>query len=174
MQVFAEQHAAGALDDVDLKILSMLEKDARLSNAALAEAVGLTASSVHERVKKLENRGVIKGYVAVVDPAAVGRQITAFIRLTVGTSRGAGYHDARQGVAGICHERSEILECHHVAGEDCYILKVRTGSPQELEQLLEVIRSDNDVQRSVTAIVLSTAKETTAVVPAPAPAEGRN
>ena len=66
MAVITEQNTA--LDDVDLKILSMLEKDARLSNAALAEAVGLTASSVHERVKKLEHRGVIKGYVALVDP----------------------------------------------------------------------------------------------------------
>jgi Lrp/AsnC family leucine-responsive transcriptional regulator len=174
MQAPAGQYAA--LDDVDLKILAMLEKDARLSNAALAEAVGLTASSVHERVKKLEHRGVIRGYVALVDPAAVGRQITACIRLTVGSPRGVDYHDAIKGVAGVCKDHSEILECHHVAGEDCYILKVRTGTTQELEQLLDVIRSGNDVQRSVTAIVLSTAKETTAVVQAPeaAPAEGRN
>jgi Lrp/AsnC family leucine-responsive transcriptional regulator len=155
------------LDDVDIKILALLEKDARLSNAAIAEAVGLTASSVHERVKKLENRGVIKGYVALVDPAAVGRPITAFIRLTVGASRDAGYHDAKLGVDGVCKDRSEILECHHVAGEDCYILKVRAASPQGLEELLEVIRSNTDVQRSVTSIVLSTAKETTAVVAAP-------
>ncbi len=155
------------LDSVDLRILSLLEKDARLSNAALAEAVGLTASSVHERVKKLETHGAIKGYVAIVDPAAVGKRITAFIRLTVGSSRGAGYQDARQGVDGICRDDADILECHHVAGEDCYILKVRTDSPQGLERLLERIRSDSDVQRSVTAIVLSTAKETMAVVPAP-------
>jgi Lrp/AsnC family leucine-responsive transcriptional regulator len=154
------------LDNVDLKILSLLEKDARLSNAALADAVGLTASSVHERVKKLESRGVIKGYVAVVDPAAVGRQILAFIRLTVGTTRGTGYQDAKQGVDEICRDNPDILECHHVAGEDCYVLKVRTDSPQGLEALLGRIRSDNDVQRSVTSIVLSTAKETTAVVPA--------
>ena len=155
------------LDEIDLKILALLEKDARMSNNALAEAVGLTASSVHERVKKMEKRGVIKGYVAVVDPTAVGRPITAFIRITMGGSRDSGYHYAKQAVDEICRRSPDILECHHVAGEDCYILKVRTGSPESLENLLELVRSDNEVQRSVTSIVLSTPKETTAVVPAP-------
>jgi Lrp/AsnC family leucine-responsive transcriptional regulator len=148
------------LDPVDLKILALLEKDARLSNQAIGEAVGLTSSSVFERVKKLEKKGVIRGYAAVIDPAAVGRPITAFIRLMVGAQRGA------RSVADMCRGEPEVMECHHVAGEDCYILKVRTDSPQGLEKLLERLRSDSEVQRSVTAIVFSTAKESAAVVPA--------
>jgi len=147
------------LDATDMKILSLLEKDARLSNQALGEAVGLTSSSVFERVKKLEKKGVIRGYAALVDPAAVGRPITAFIRLMVGSAR------APHGVADDCRAETEILECHHVAGEDCYILKVRTDSPQGLERLVERLRMETDVQRSVTAIVFSTAKESLAVVP---------
>jgi Lrp/AsnC family leucine-responsive transcriptional regulator len=131
------------LDPTDLKILGLLEKDARLSNQAIGEAVGLTASSVFERVKKLEKKGVIRGYAALVDPAAVGRPIAA----------------------DICRAEPEVLECHHVAGEDCYILKVRTESPQGLERLVERLRRESEVQRSVTAIVFSTAKESTAVVP---------
>jgi Lrp/AsnC family transcriptional regulator, leucine-responsive regulatory protein len=160
---------ATSVDETDLRILAMLEKDARQSNAAIGAAVGLAASSVHERVKKLEARGVIKGYVAVIDPAAVGKPITAFIRLTVSPSREGDYHDAMQTVSGICRDHPDILECHHVAGEDCYVIKARTASPSGLEQLLERIRSDTEVQRSVTSIVLSTAKETIAVV---TPSEG--
>ncbi len=148
------------LDPIDMKILGLLEKDARLSNQAIGEAVGLTASSVFERVKKLEKKGVIRGYTALIDPAAVGRPIAAFIRLMVGSARGPS------SVADICRAEPEILECHHVAGEDCYILKVRAESPQGLERLVERLRRESEVQRSVTAIVFSTAKESTAVVPA--------
>ncbi len=154
------------LDETDLRILGLLERDARMSNAALAAAVGLTASSVFERVKKLEKRGVIKGYVAVVDPVAVGLPITAFIRAAIGASKEAGYADSKNSVDRVCLEEPGILECHHVAGEDCYILKVRVESPRELERLIERIRSDTAVQRSVTSIVLSTAKEGSAVAPA--------
>lgn len=147
------------MDPTDLKILALLEKDARMSNQAIGEAVGLTSSSVFERVKKLEKKGVIRGYSAVVDPVAVGRPIAAFIRLVVGASRGL------RTVADICRGEPEIQECHHVAGEDCYILKVRTGTPQGLERLVERLRNESEVQRSVTAIVFSTVKESTAVVP---------
>jgi Lrp/AsnC family leucine-responsive transcriptional regulator len=153
------------LDAVDIKILSLLEKDARLSNQAIGEAVGLTASSVFERVRKLEKKGVIRGYAALVDPAAVGRPITAFIRLMLGSSKAYGQN--ARSVADICRAEPEVQECHHVAGEDCYILKVRTTSPQGLERLITKLRTDTDVQRSVTSIVFSTAKETAAVVAPP-------
>jgi len=147
------------LDPIDLKILALLEKNARLSNQAIGEAVGLTSSSVFERVKKLEKKGVIRGYAAVIDPAAVGRPITAFIRLMIGAQRG------QRTVADTCRDEPEVLECHHVAGEDCYILKVRTDTPQGLERLVERFRRESEVQRSVTSIVFSTAKESAAVVP---------
>jgi Lrp/AsnC family leucine-responsive transcriptional regulator len=76
------------INEIDRKIVTLLQQDARLSNAALAKKVGLTTSTVHERVKKLERKGVIKGYVAVVDPEALGKPITAFIRLVVGAIAG--------------------------------------------------------------------------------------
>ena len=91
------------LDPIDLKILALLEKNARLSNQAIGEAVGLTSSSVFERVKKLEKKGVIRGYAAVIDPAAVGRPITAFIRLMIGAQRG------QRTVADTCRDEPEVL-----------------------------------------------------------------
>jgi Lrp/AsnC family leucine-responsive transcriptional regulator len=77
----------------------------------------------------------------------------------VGAQRGT------RTVAEACRGEPEVLECHHVAGEDCYILKARTDTPQGLERLVERLRAESEVQRSVTAIVFSTAKESTAVVP---------
>lgn len=153
------------IDEIDRQILLLLQEDARLSNAAIAEKVGLTSSSVHERVKKLERRGVIKGYVALVDPEALGKSITAFIRLTVGSSVALGYMEAKDNVVSLCREEPAVLECHGVAGEDCYILKVRVAEPQDLEKLLERIRCSGLISRSVSSIVLTTIKETTKVEP---------
>jgi Lrp/AsnC family transcriptional regulator, leucine-responsive regulatory protein len=152
------------IDDIDRQIISLLQDDARLSNAVLAEAVGLTISTVHERVKKLEKKGVITGYVAQVDAEAMGKPITAFIRLTVGAMAG-GYVEEKKSLASICRDDPDILECHNVAGEDCYILKVRVGSPKDLEKLLERLRCNTQVLRSVTSIVLSTLKESSKIIP---------
>jgi len=150
-------------DEIDHKIILLLQENARLSNAALAEAVGLTISTVHERVKKLERKGVIKGYVAVVDAAALGKPITAFIRLMVGAQ--ADYIESKNRVEAVCQAESDVLECHGVAGEDCYVLKVRVANPRELERLIERIRTQASIARSTTSIVLSTFKEGSTVVP---------
>ena len=152
------------IDDIDRKIVTLLQKDARLSNSALAERVGLTASTVHERVKKLERKGIIKGYAAVVDPELLGKPITAFIRLAVGAMPG-NYLEAKNSVVNICQAEADVLECHEVAGEDCYVLKVRVPSPKSLEKLIERIRCGAYVSRSTTSIVLSTFKESTIVEP---------
>ena len=150
------------VDEIDRKILDLLQCNAKLSNAEIAEKVGLTVSSVHERVKKLERKGIIKGYVAVVDPDKLGKQLLAFIRLSVSS------HETASGPIGaLCREEPDILECHNVAGEDCYILKVRAEGPKQLERLLAAIRRSTDTSRSVTNIVLSTSKESTRVAPAP-------
>jgi Lrp/AsnC family leucine-responsive transcriptional regulator len=141
-----------------------LQGNGRLSNAALAEQVGLTVSTVHERVKKLEKKGLIKGYVAVVDAEGVGKPITAFIRLLVGTTI-EGYVESKQSVMKACLAEPDVLECHGVAGEDCYILKVVAASPKDLEKLVERIRSNAPVSRSVTSIVLSTFKESSLIYP---------
>jgi Lrp/AsnC family leucine-responsive transcriptional regulator len=149
------------MDEIDKKILSLLQGDARLSNAEMAEAVGLTVSSVHERVKKLERKGIIKGYVAVVDADKLGKPLMAFVRLTV-----SAHDTSKEGVRALCGAEPDILECHNVAGEDCYILKIRAESPKKLEALLTAIRNSTDTERSVTNIVLSTYKESTRIEPA--------
>ncbi len=153
------------IDKTDRQIVSLLQTDARLSNAALAEKVGLTISTVHERVKKLEKKGIIKGYVAVVAAEALGKPIIAFVRLTVGCSDSRDYLEAKNSVLNICQDEPDVLECHTVAGEDCYILKVRASSPSDLEKLIERIRCNAQVSRTTTSIVLSTIKETTRVMP---------
>lgn len=152
------------IDEIDRQIILLLQEDARLSNSALAEAVGLTISTVHERVKKLEKKGIIKGYVALVDAEAIGKPITAFIRLMVGTTP-EGYIESKTNVMEVCRAEADVLECYGVAGEDCYILKVRVASPKDLERLIERIRSKATVSRSITSIVLSTFKESLTIVP---------
>ena len=152
------------IDDVDRQILTLLQADARLSNAALAKEVGLTASTVHERVKKLEKKGIIKGYVALVDAEALGKPITAFIRLSVGVST-EGYLESKNSVMNVSLAEPDVIECHGVAGEDCYVLKVRAASPQALEKLIERIRCQAAISRSITSIVLTTFKEDTIITP---------
>ncbi|HEY9593992.1 MAG TPA: Lrp/AsnC family transcriptional regulator [Spirochaetia bacterium] len=151
------------IDATDRKILELLQVNGRMSNAEMAEAVGLTVSSVHERVKKLERKGIIKGYVAVVDPEKLGKPMLAFVRLTV-----SSHETAKEGIQQLCSSEIDILECHNVAGEDCFILKVRAAGPQQLEKLLTAIRGSADAGRSVTNIVLSTYKDSSRVTPAAA------
>jgi Lrp/AsnC family leucine-responsive transcriptional regulator len=150
------------IDEIDRKILDLLQESAKLSNAELAESVGLTVSSVHERVKKLERKGVIKGYVAVVDAEKLGKPLMAFTRLTVNSNEGP-----KISVRELCEKEPDILECHNVAGEDCYILKVRAEGPKQLERLLVAIKASAESGRSVTNIVLSSFKESLKITPAP-------
>ena len=144
---------SGQLDDIDRRILDLLQRDARLTNAAIAAEVGLTAPSVFERVRKLEQRGVISGYTITIDPAALDKPMTAFIRLTAAFDE--RYAAGIKAVSG----DPDVLECYSVAGEDCLILKTRCGSPSDLENLLGRIRSVLTVQRSVTMIALRALKE---------------
>jgi Lrp/AsnC family leucine-responsive transcriptional regulator len=150
------------MDDIDRKLLAMLQDNAKLSNAELAESVGLTISSVHERVKKLERKGVIKGYVAVVDPEKLGKPLMAFTRLTVSSTE-----RPKVPIRVLCEKEPDILECHNVAGEDCYILKLRAEGPKQLERLLVAIKASAESGRSVTNIVLSSFKESAKITPAP-------
>lgn len=142
-----------ALDDIDRKIIDLLRQDARQTNAALGEQVGLSAPSVFERVKKLEKRGILRGYTVRVDEAALGRPITAFIRLTAA-------YDAKHdpGIKAVAAD-PEVLELYGVAGEDCFLVKTRVASTAELLTLLNRIRSHLTVIQSVTMIVMDTHKE---------------
>ena len=147
------------MDAIDLKIVELLQQDARRTNAEIADVVNLTASSVYERVRKLQEQGVIRRYTIEVDPAALGKPLTAFIRLTVA-------YDARQA-AGVAAFRDDpdVLECYSVAGEDCYIIKTRVAGPSELEALIQRLRGRLTVLRSVTMIALSAVKEAGALSP---------
>jgi Lrp/AsnC family leucine-responsive transcriptional regulator len=147
--------AAAGLDETDRKIIALLQNDARMTNAAIGAKVGLTAPSVFERIRKLEQRGVIRGYHASVDPNALGKVMTAFIRVTA-----ADDEKYSTGVEALRAD-PDVLECYHVAGEDCFIIKTKVASPAELEALLGRIRSKITIQRSVTMIALSTIKEDT-------------
>lgn len=151
------------IDEIDGKILMLLQENGRMANAAIAEQVGLTTSTVFDRIKKMEKRGLIQRYVAIVDAAALGKPITAFVRLVVGADPGEGYPQSKRQFAEVCLAEPEILECHTVAGEDCYILKVRVATTGQLESLIERLRSHATITRTTTNIVLSTFKEETLV-----------
>lgn len=143
------------VDDIDLGILRALQENARESTAEIARRIGLAASAVHERIKKLEARGLLRGYSADVDPEAVDLGLLAFIFVR---------SSDRLGELGTAEELArfpEVLEVHHVAGEDCYLLKVRAQSTQDLARLLrEKLGSVAAVTSSRTTIVLETVKET--------------
>ncbi len=143
------------LDAVDLKILDLLQQDGRMTHRAIAEAVGLSPASVHERVTKLEDGPdpVIQRYTAVIDPRALGLPLTAFIRVML---NGEMSDEERHEIAAI----PAVLECHTVAGEDCLIMKVKVGAPADLAQVLATIRRSVPISRTVTNIAISTDKET--------------
>ena len=145
------------LDYIDLKILSILQTNGRTRLADIAEEVELSAPAVMERVKKLEVRKVIKGYQAVVDGKKVGKDITAFIGVSIGNQRDMDKF-AKQML-----QHHDVLECHHVTGDESFILKVKSANTASLETLLGEIRSVEGVTRTVTKVVLSTAKESQAL-----------
>ena len=151
------------IDETDRKLVELLQADAHRSNQELAQEVGLTASSVFERVKKLEQRGIILGYGARVDAAKLGKPLLAFVRISLGAGREESYSETLGKVSEICAAEPDILECHDVAGEDCLVLKLRAEGPKELQRLLAAVRDRAGIARSVTSIVLSTLKESSAV-----------
>ncbi len=142
--------SSGLIDETDRKILAALHANARASYAELGQAVGLSAPSVHARVKRLERLGVIRGYRVVVDPASLGFPLGGFVAVT----QASGYHweDLERAFAAM----PEVEECHSVTGEDSYLLKVRVADPAELEALLRRINMVEGVARTRTVVILST------------------
>ena len=140
---------ASDLDELDAALLRLLVQDGRRSYADLARDTGLSTSAVHQRVRRLEQRGAILGYTARVDPTAVGLPLTAFVSVT--PIDPAAPDDAPDRLQHL----SAVEACHSVAGTESWILKVRVASPAELETLLSDIRSAAGVQTRTT-VVLST------------------
>ena len=143
-------------DAIDRRILRLLREDGRMPHAAIAKAVGLSGPAVHDRVRKLEAAGIISGYTAVLNPITLDRSHVAFVLVTL--SEGNEFAMDEPIVARICEE-PDVLEFHRVAGEDCYLIKVRTATNKDLEQLLRRIRLVRGVARTRTTIVLSTELE---------------
>ena len=138
------------LDDIDLRILGLLQEDCRTPLARIGESAGLSAPAVLERIKKLEAAGVITGYHAVLDGRRLGLDVTAFIGVITSDPDSIG-HFEREVTA-----LENVLECHHVTGEYTFLLKVKTANTSTLERLISQIRSIEGVARTETTVVLST------------------
>lgn len=144
------------IDDIDKAIVNLVQQDGRVSNAEIARQIGLAPSAVLERIRKLEERQVIRGYSASVDPKQVGYGLTAFISVRTNECS----YETDELLAKI----PEVLEVHDVAGEDSYLLKVRAADPEDLSRLLkEKLKAIPSVVTTRTTVVLQTIKETTAL-----------
>lgn len=139
---------ASGLDDRDRNILALLQGDARLGYAEIGGRVGLAASSVHDRVRKLERKGVIRGYGADIDHEQVGFPITAFVSLALRPG-------SPSDVPGLIAEFELVESCYSVAGDNSYALVVRAPSTKDLEELLDALRAKLEVTTRAT-VVLST------------------
>ena len=137
------------MEAADRSIIDLLREDGRISYTDLGKAVGLSTSAVHQRVRRLEERGIITSYTARVDPTALGTPLTAFISVTPLDPRDPD--DIPDRLRGI----SQIDACYSVAGDSNYLLRVRVGTPQDLEELLSRVRSEGGVSTRTT-IVLTT------------------
>jgi Lrp/AsnC family leucine-responsive transcriptional regulator len=141
------------VDDIDRRLLAALVRDARTSYADLAREVGLKAQSVHERVRKLEREGVLRGSSADVDPRAVGLGVSAL----VGLHQREGV-DADEIVTAL-RDVPEVEDCWFVAGDEAFVVKVRVADLDDLDRTLRVLRHVPGVTRTRTTVVLSTSFE---------------
>lgn len=142
------------IDEIDRQILNILQQNARTSNAEIARQVEMAPSAVLERIRRLETRGVIQGYEVRINPEALGQNLLAFVFV-----RSSDF-DSDLKTAAVLSAIPEVLEAHHIAGEDCYLLKVRTRDAKALGRLLrERIGATGSVQSSRTTIVLETLRE---------------
>jgi len=147
------------MDEKDARILDLLQRDGRMTNVDIARAVELTPSATLERVRKLEERGFIKGYTATLDPQALGLGLVAFIFMRV---------DDINDVFGTADQTAQelaalpsVLELHHLAGEDCFLVKVRARDTDDLYRILkEEFGPFKAIRSTRTTIVLKTVKET--------------
>jgi Lrp/AsnC family leucine-responsive transcriptional regulator len=149
------------LDLTSRRILQILGTDGRSSYQAIADEVGLSRPAVMERVKRLEESGYIAGYAARLDRAKLGMPITAFVAVRYSSGTDA-YEES--GVKSL-ERHPNVLECHHVAGEDCFVLKVAAPTIDSLEKLIRELKGQGHGVTTRTTIVLSTVFEKPGIVP---------
>ncbi len=142
------------MDAIDLQIIRLLTEYGRMTFSELAERVGLSGPSTADRVRRLEERGVIAGYHAVVDPASIGLGLTAFVAVTLSSPAG------RERFLEALSALPQVVECHHIAGDDDYLLKVHTAGTSGLESLVsDGLKAVPGVARTRTTVVLSSPYE---------------
>lgn len=135
------------LDETDRKIIEILQEDGRISMKDLGKLIGLTSPAVSERIKRLENCGIISGYKAIINPDALGRNIKAFIHISL--PRSQSYAEFLENAKN----DPRIVECHHITGDDCSLLKVLVRDMQELENVIDSIKKMGSTK---TSVILST------------------
>ncbi len=144
------------LDEIDFKIIEILQKQGRITNAKLAAAVGLSAPPMLERVKKLERNGVIKSYRAIVDAKRMGRSFFVFAAVNLdikALNEAASFEDSVKNM-------DEVLECHHIAGEIDFLLKINVPDQEHYKQfVIERLAKIEGINRIQSWVVLSTSKD---------------
>jgi Lrp/AsnC family transcriptional regulator, leucine-responsive regulatory protein len=142
------------IDETDIEILTILQENARTSNAEIARRIGMAPSAIFDRIRKLEERGVIQEYTVRVAPAALGLELLAFV--FVRSDDLLWSTETEQDIAGL----PEVQEVHHIAGEDCFLVKVRAANTEALGRFLrEKLGTMDKVRSTRTTIVLTTVKE---------------
>ena len=149
------------MEDLDRRIVGLLTQDGRMSFTDLGKVTGLSTSAVHQRVRRLEERGVIQGYRAIVDQSELGRPLLAFISVTPTDPA------APDDVPDRLREIEDVEACHSVAGEESYILKARVATPGDLEDLLAQVRSSANVSTRTTVVLSTPWEERSHVVDRP-------
>jgi len=150
------------LDDIDRTLIRLLRANGRLSQEQLAREVHLSRPAVHERIRRLEEEGVIRGYKAVLDWSALGMPVVAFVWVRTGKGP-CGV--TSQAIMQLQSSTAIVEECHRVAGEWCMMLKTRSASPLALQDLLDQIRDLSGVEATMTTVALSTLGEDCALQP---------
>lgn len=140
------------MDEIDLRILTCLKENARAKASAIAEEINLSVTAVIERIRKLEASGAIMRYTTVIDSRKLGKDLTAFISVSLENPK------YNEGFIERMNDFGDILECHYITGDYDFLLKVVTGGSRELEQVLNYIKSAPGVSITRTLVVLSTSK----------------
>lgn len=149
------------IDDIDAKILRIMQKRGRITNARLAAEVGLSAPPMLERVKKLERLGVIEGYRAIVDATRVGRDFFVFAALTVDVKALADVSRVEADLAAM----DEVMECHHIAGDIDFLLKINLPSQEAYKRfVVKALATIEGISRIHSWVVLSTVKASTEIL----------
>lgn len=147
------------MDNVDIGILSCLKENARMNASEIGEKVNMSVSAVIERIRKMENAGVIKQYTLVLDAKHTGHELLAFVSVSIEHPK---FNDS---FAESVLQNKEIVECHYITGDFDFLLKIITHSTTTLERILNVIKSIRGVSLTETLVVLSTVKDEPVVLP---------